>query len=448
MNGDWTLVIAVLVLGLGAGGLLVWRLGKGGGGRAAGRELELADLERRQQELYARLRAARAEGDEEEVQELEHQAAVNLRDLETLGATVPVTDRRTSAAGRPGGASTPAAAPVPAAAPRQGVMGFVAGVAVAALVGVLVFWAQRDAGPRPGAAQQPMGGEEHPQGAELSAEDRARIEQLRLAVEADPSDLSARKRYALGLLGTGQFFGAFQQAEEILAAVPGDPDGLYVAAMVRLQMGQDEASVELFDAVLAQFPQHVLALTGKGVAMYRAGNELGARVLWQQAKEASGGDNPQVEHLLDMLDTRVEEEGEGPAERATGDVPTAPAAPPPVAADAGSPDPSGPAYRIVIRLAEGARPPPQAFLFVTLRGDAPGPPAAVKRLTGSSFPLEITLSAADSMLGRPLPASGIVGARLRQRLHPSRRGPRGRGSGRRRLGHRARAATLSSRGRW
>lgn len=411
MSGEWGLVVTVLALGLGAGAFLVWRLGRGGGG-AAGRELELADLERGQEELYARLRAARAEGDEEEVQELEHQAAVNLRDLETLGATVPVTDRRTSAAGRLGGASTPAAAPVPAAAPRQGVMGFVAGVAVAALVGVLLFWAQRDAGPRPGAVQQTMGEEEHPQGAELSAEDRARIEQLRQALEADPDDLSARKRYALGLLGTGQFFGAFQQAEEILAAVPGDPDGLYVAAMVRLQMGQDEASVELFDAVLAQFPQHVLALTGKGVAMYRAGNELGARVLWQQAKEASGGDNPQVEHLLDMLDARVEEEGEGPAERATGDVPGAPAAPPPVAADAGSPDPSGPVYRVVIRLAEGARPPPQAFLFVTLHGDAPGPPAAVKRLTGSSFPLELTLSAADSMLGRPLPASGIVGARL------------------------------------
>ena len=423
MSGDWALVIAVLVLGLGAGGLLVWRLGKGGGGRAAGRELELADLERRQEELYARLWAARAEGDEEEVRELEHQAAVNLRDLETLGATIPATDRRSGAAGGAPGASTPAAAPAPEAAARHGVMGFAAGVTVAALVGLLVFWAQRDAGPRPGVPQQPMGEEEHPQGAEISAEDRARIEQLRQAVEADPNDLSARKRYALGLLGTGQFFGAFQQAEEILAVVPGDPDGLYVAAMVRLQMGQDEASVELFDAVLAQFPQHVLALTGKGVAMYRAGNELGARVLWQQAKGASGGDNPQVEHLLDMLDARLEEEGEGPANRATGDAPAAPdaarpaavapdAGPPPVVIGAGAPDPSGPVYRVVIRLAEGARQPPHAFLFVTLQGDAPGPPAAVKRLTGSSFPLELTLSAADSMLGRPLPASGIVGARL------------------------------------
>jgi tetratricopeptide (TPR) repeat protein len=413
MSGDWALVIAVLVLGLGAGGVLVWRLGKGGGGRAAGRELELADLERRQEELYARLRAARAEGDEEEVRELEHQAAVNLRDLETLGATIPAAARRSGAADRVLVASAPAAGAAPEAAARHGVMGFVAGVAVAALVGVLVFWAQRDAGPRPGVAQQAMGEEEHPQGAELSAEDRARIEQLRQTLEADPSDLSARKRYALGLLGTGQFFGAFQQAEEILAAVPGDPDGLYVAAMVRLQMGQDEASVELFDAVLAQFPQHVLALTGKGVAMYRAGNELGARVLWQQAKEASGGNNPQVEHLLDMLDARLEEEGEGGAESADGDVPTAPAAAEPAAAGgATATDPSGAVYRVVIRLADGAQPPPHAFLFVTLQGDAPGPPAAVKRLTGSSFPLELTLSAADSMLGRPLPENGIIGARL------------------------------------
>lgn len=420
-GGDWGLVIAVLASGLAVGGFLVWRLGRRGGGKAAGRELELADLERRQEELYARLKTARAEGDEEEAQQLEHQAAVNLRSLETLREEVPAARRRQAAGGAgesAGGAAGPSSAP--AAGSRQAVVGFVAGLAVACLVGVLIYFAQRDAGARAGGEQQATAdGEEHPEGAALSAEDRARIEQLRQAVEASPSDLSARKRYALALLGTGQFFHAFQQAQEILEAAPQDPDGLYVAAMVRLQMGQDEAAVELFDGVLSQFPQHVLALTGKGVAMYRAGNELGARVLWQQAMEASGGKNPQVEHLLEMLEARVAEEGEE-GDAASGPVAVQGGQAAPVEAPRATPstaepaavEADGTAYRLTLRLAEGAQPPPSAVLFVTLRGDDPGPPAAVRRIAAPSFPLEITLSAADSMLGRPLPESGTLGARL------------------------------------
>lgn len=411
MSGDWGLVIAVLGLGLGVGALLVWRLGRGGGGGAAGRELELADLERRQEELYERLRTARAEGDADEARELEDQAAVNLRNIERLRATVPATARRAPDESAPGAATA-----LPdigrAAGARHGVTGFVAGLLVAGLVGLLIYWAQTDRGRpgTPGATPSMQGGGDHPEGAELSADDQARLEQLRQAVEGNPEDLSARKRYALGLLGTGQFFHAFEQAQEILTAVPQDPDGLYVAAMVRLQMGQDEAAVELFDGVLEQFPQHVLALTGKGVALYRAGNQLGARSLWEQAMNASGGNNPQVEHLLEMLEARVGEEGEAGGETATAPTPPAPTQ------EAPARGPSAPegesVYRLTIRLAPGAQPPPGAVLFVTLRGDAPGPPAAVQRIAGATFPLEVTLSAGDSMLGRPLPESGTVGARL------------------------------------
>lgn len=413
MSGDWGLVIAVLGLGLAVGALLVWRLGRGGGGGAAGRELELADLERRQEELYVRLRTARAEGDEEEARELEDQAAVNLRNLEALRQTVPAAARHADGGAPPVSAGEPSSAAGVRTPARHGVAGFVAGLLVAGLVGLLVFWAQKDPG-RSGMQEETStaAAGDHPESTELSAEDQARLEQLRQAVEADPADVSARKRYALALLGTGQFFHAFQQAQEILTAVPQDPDGLYVAAMVRLQMGQDEAAVDLFDAVLQQFPEHVLALTGKGVALYRAGNQLGARSLWEQAMQVSGGKNPQVEHLLEMLEARVD--GEAEAGEETAAVPAAPPAAPPMETTQTQPSAPGAenVYRLTIRLAEGAQPPPNAVLFVTLRGDAPGPPAAVKRLAGTTFPVEVTLSAADSMLGRPLPESGTVGARL------------------------------------
>ena len=44
-----------------------------------------------------------------------------------------------------------------------------------------------------------------------------------------------------------------------------------------------------------------------------------------------------------------------------------------------------------------SRLPPQAPLFVFVRGAAGGPPLAVKRLS-TTLPTEVTLSAADSML--------------------------------------------------
>ncbi|MEZ5332305.1 MAG: hypothetical protein R2991_09700 [Thermoanaerobaculia bacterium] len=149
---------------------------------------------------------------------------------------------------------------------------------------------------------------------------------------------------------------------------------------------------------------------------------------------ASGGNNPQVEHLLEMLEARVGEEGEAGGETAT--APTLPA-PTQEAPARGPSAPEGESvYRLTIRLAPGAQPPPGAVLFVTLRGDAPGPPAAVQRIAGATFPLEVTLSAGDSMLGRPLPESGTVGARLdgdgnamsREEGDPSGRQPRLRGS--------------------
>lgn len=404
-----SLVLGILALGLVVGAILVWRLARRGGGDG-GRELERADLQRRQEELYERLRAARAAGEGEEVAELEHQAAINLRDLEALGGPPPpagATAATRAAADHPdatagelqstpvsradGGQSVPTRTASPA---RSGIVGFVAGLAVAGLLMTLFYLAQRDARPRPVESQPLAEGQEHPAGMELSEAQRAELERLRADVERAPDDLSVRKRYALALLGTAQLFPAFEQAQEILAASPEDPDGLYITAFVRLEMGQTEVAVELFDRLLAGEPQHVPALVGKGLARARSGDTEAARALWTQAIQASGGDNPQIERLLAALD------GQG------GGTP---------AAGGPAPDPSGatgPVYTAVIRLGDGVEPPPSGILFVALGGDAGGPPAAVRRIAGPTFPLEVTLSARDSMLGRPLPESGTLTARL------------------------------------
>jgi len=52
------------------------------------------------------------------------------------------------------------------------------------------------------------------------------------------------------------------------------------------------------------------------------------------------------------------------------------------------------------------------FVMARAEGVTAGPPLAVKRIDAPSFPMDVDLSAADSMMGQPLPAKVRVEARL------------------------------------
>ncbi len=128
------------------------------------------------------------------------------------------------------------------------------------------------------------------------------VEAQRRAYEArlaeQPDDLVARKRLALMLLSYARWVPAFEHATQILAARPDDPDGLYVQGEVRLAMGRFEESIALLDRVLAQYPDHVLALTAKGRAQYLAGARGEAVATWEAGLAAAGGRNGRLEQLL------------------------------------------------------------------------------------------------------------------------------------------------------
>jgi Flp pilus assembly protein TadD len=274
--------------------------------------------------------------------------------------------------------------------------GFLGGVACAALVGVLLVWAQRDAQPRPedpAMAGQPAAGDAgHPEGPELSEREAAALERVAQAVEADPTDIMARKQYAVALLSTGRFFPAFEQAEILLASDPGDPDGLYVQVMVRMWMGQEAEARGLLERLVEAYPEHVPALTALGVLALRQGGIEAADEYWDQAVLASGGENAEVEQLRAAARRQL------------------------VAADASAPPvPAAPApdrYTLRIDLGPGASTPAGGVLFVSLRQGESGPPAAVRRIADPRFPLTVTLGSGDSMLGRPLPDAGTVSARI------------------------------------
>jgi hypothetical protein len=239
-----------------------------------------------------------------------------------------------------------------------------------------------------------MGGEEHP-AALLPPEQQQQIDTFRARLKADPSDLTAHKRLALALLSADQYFEAFQLAQQILETFPDDPDGLYIAGMVRITMGQDEMAMEHLDRVVEQYPNHVLAHTGRGMVFMRMGDREAAILVFERALAAAGGRHPDLEALLEIARSG---EGGAPSVERPAPIPQQVVA--------------GDSYGVRVELATGVSTPASATLFVFLRGEVGGPPAAVKRIQNPVFPLEVVLGPDDAMLGRPLPDGGTLSVRL------------------------------------
>jgi len=417
-ESSWNLVIPVLIIGLavGAAWVVLWRRKRSRATKSSDRDrqLLLVDLEARQATLYDQLREA--SGEEQEALELA--AARNLMAIEQAGGKRHEAARQEdSSAGTEASVAPPSERPMPPSRRPSPLVGFIGGVACAALIGVLVLWAQRDAQPRPddgmGGPRAPVAGEEaHPEGPPMSEREREALAQLALAIENDPTDLMARKQYAVGLLATGRFMPAFEQAEILLGSDPNDPDGLYVKGMVRMRMGQETEARALLDQVLIDYPDHVPALTALGVLALRTGGLPAAEEYWTQALEHSGGQNPEIERLRAAAREQFAATAGGQGATPMAGAPSEQAATRPGPAAAPQAQPSAPSYTLQLELAAGASPAPSAVLFVALRSGPGGPPAAVRRIANPRFPMTVTLSAADTMMGQPLPEEGTVSVRL------------------------------------
>ena len=87
--------------------------------------------------------------------------------------------------------------------------------------------------------------------------------------------------------------------------------------------------------------------------------------------------------------------------------------------------PSGPSVHVSINVPNNVRIAATSFVFVYARaaGVTSGPPAAVKRLPAAGFPIEIDLSAADSMMGQPLPEKMRIEARIDSDGNPLTKDP-------------------------
>ncbi len=401
----------MLAVGLLVGAVVVWRLRRSSSAPSRQTpnedlQLEASDLRERRNVLYERLES---EGlDESERDRLERDAARVLKELDEVTASLPAEQREA--------ASSPTTAPPN---PYAGFVGFAFGAGLVGLFMLLFFWAQRDAAPTP---EQPMAQSSPSAGAgpdlaNTEPEIASRIQRIRAALDQNPGDVGIRKAYAESLLAAGLLYDAYTEAEIILDARPGDVDGLYFQGLVRLSMGQGDAALELLDQALTTAPDYVNARLVRGIAYLRMDRREDAIRDWEAGLQAADGQHPGLDQLLDMARSGMTAEeilGAGPGGSRSGP----PAEEPVRTAEAPSPGvigaaPGGPTYRLRLELQAGAVPPPGAVLFVSLRDpELPGPPAAVKRIDRPTFPIEIVLGSADSMLGRPLPESGTLSARL------------------------------------
>jgi len=401
-------------------------------------ELKIADLETRRDELYERLRgdAARA-ADTGELDALERAAACTLRDLDRAHAALEkLTGKKrpsSAEASRKKAAATEPAAP----AASQGwlathplMVGFVFGAGMVALAAILLFTVQRDAEPGPRAAPSPGGmqattegemqGEmppDHPSVDEATADPA--IASLEERLRANPDDLATRKQLALSYLNNRMLFPAYQEAQNILSTFPQDPDGLFISGVVRLAMGDMPSAVSLLDQVLEQFPDHVLALVYRGLALQQLGDFDGAVESWERGLAAAGGRHPELEQMIAQL--KAAPHGPGGANAAP-HPPGGPADAPPAAASAPAPPPASTGsrvYRVRVELPSGAEVTPGSALFVSIHDGSGGPPTASKRLSEPSFPVEVSLDASDSMMGMELPPAALIQVRLDRDGDPS-----------------------------
>ncbi|MDH3254449.1 MAG: tetratricopeptide repeat protein [Acidobacteriota bacterium] len=409
---SWWPGLIVLAFGLAAGLLLMRRLRQSAGRAktdqsARDMDLKIQDLESRRDDLYERLRDEGESLTESDKRQLELSAARTLRDLDVLSAARPQSRPRKGGKKEARVASTPEAGKSPQgfSSRRPLVAGFLLGGAMVVVVGILIYWAVRDTGIASTSvvASDPA----HPDSVTLSAEAQTELGSLEAQLERDPSDVMARKRLALLLLTNEQFVPAFQQAQTLLETDPQDIDGLYVQAVVRLQMGQAEPALQLFDQVLELFPDHVQALAWKGIVLYQTGDISGAIGSWERGIQAAGGQHPELEQMV----TAALEEEAG-LSVAPGEVEPEPMPSPGTATDMPAAV-DGSEFSVRVDLSAGTVAPP-GILFIALRAGGGGPPVAVRRIDRPTFPMDLILTAEDSMMGGELPERGVVSIRLDQ----------------------------------
>ncbi|HYK03629.1 MAG TPA: tetratricopeptide repeat protein [Thermoanaerobaculia bacterium] len=389
---DWGTAVAILAAGLILGVLFVYLFNKRK--KTFSEDLVLKDLQAKRDALVQQLRDPGVEGDERT--RLEVETAQVLRQLDAYKSTAPASE-----------------AAAPAAAMDPTVKGFLWGASSVGVLVALGYFVMQQATPREEGGSLTGGfesGAQQQQQQQQQPPTSPMIQQLEAAVQKDPNNLELRNDLAQAYLQANNMMAVFEQTKFVLEKKPDDSRALTFQALVRMAMGDADAATQMLQRATQSNPKNLDGWVSLAWIYVQTDRMADAERMIAEAVKQSPGDKAQLENVFASM--KQSKNGQ-PAQTAEG----LPEGHPPV--DGGTPAPptpstpaaTGPSVRVTLNLDAAAK-SRSGVLFVIARNPAGGPPVAAKRVMVSSFPMTVELSAADSMMGQPLPPKFRLEARL------------------------------------
>lgn len=383
---DWTSAIAILAGGLILGALLVYFFNRRKSAVIVP-DLERKDLEAKRDALVAQLRAL----DEENVEErtrLEAETAEVLRKLDKVPQSRPAD-------------AAPAAVAVAATGMNPTIKGFLWGAgSVAALAG-LGYLVMNQATPRQEGGSLTGNTPVMQQPQQAAPQTSPIVLQLEAAVQKDPNNLQLRNDLAQAYLETDNLMAVFEQTKFVLDKSPNDSRALTFQALVRMARGESAEAMQMLERATQSNPRHLDAWVARAWVYVQQNNLAEAEKMIAEAKKVSPADTARLDEVFGQMKAQaagVLPAGHPPIDEA------------PAAAAASAP--AGERSITVTLELDPSAAQKTGILFVIARNPMGGPPAAVKRVQVTSFPVTVQLSAADSMMGQPLPDKFRLEARL------------------------------------
>ena len=287
---------------------------------------------------------------------------------------------------------------------RATMIGFAWGAGSTLILAALAYLVMQSAKPREQNAPV-AGGETTTTMRPAQAPPDPAVQQLEAAVRKSPDDLNARIDLAKAYLERDNMMGVFDQTQYVLVRSPNEPRALTYQALVRMAMGQGADAVAMLERATKADPSLLDAWVALAWANTTAGKTKQAEAAIAEAERRHPEEKARLEQVYAAMKQQVA------ARQSSGG--EAPVNHPPIgAAEAPVENP----IHVTLELDPASRGKltPTSVVFVIARpeGVAAGPPSAVKRLTGITFPMTFDLSAADSMMGQPLPPRVRLEARL------------------------------------
>ncbi len=379
---DWISAIAILAAGLVLGALFFYFNKRRNAPTLGGEvDLERKDLEAKRDALVQQLRDPSLSADERARLELETAAA-----LRRLDAHQPATAAPTAVA-----ASSTAMNPT--------IKGFLWGAAsVTALFG-LGYFVMQQAKPRQEGDEITGGFNQQAPAQAPAAAANPMLQQLEAAVKAQPNNLQLRNDLAQAYLESNNLMAVFEQTRLVLAQSPDNSRALTLQGLVRMAMGETQEATSMLQRATKSDPKNLDSWVALAWVYAQSDRMQDAERMIQSAAEQVPEERTRLEQVFVQMKTQL----------AQGDIQAAgnelPAGHPPIEGAAAS------GVHVTLDLDASAK-QRTGIVFVIARNPAGGPPVAVKRVVATSFPMDVEITSADSMMGQTLPATFRLEARL------------------------------------